>query len=775
MIENQGIALLNVSEHMALAGSYSVLQYSSNLMIIAGALIDKYNTRTLKVKPYFNDTENYVNGQLFDMKQVVPRGYDTATNKSLETGIWYLNPYQIFPQQLSNPSLINLKSASIFDSFLRPMASLSNRKFPYFSESFIGYASDGLFYSNPAGYGGFLVFKDLGRSCIYNLHRPPQYDPRCRPWYQAAKNATNKNWALLTEPYTFSNTKTLGQTACRGIWIGNSMQAAVCIDYFLTSIDNHIRHSLNGTSAYCFALDLAGKVIIHPNLNRTIQTVPPIEVLEFGQDAGSEEGRDFHDKILPKFLENKSSLQKYYKDGQKMVIAISPINLQMAFDQDNQVHYISIAIVIPESAVYEKIIGLKEDCKNMMYVEIAIFIATLIVIGFICWYLTNVIASSIVAPIDKLLDILIRLTKHDLSLDVKSQYTPGPPEMEALYEVFDKMRLVLRLRDSSNFKQDAQAIMNYSQALSLYENFGNKKAMEMCYTELGNIHLRNEQFLEAATSYYNSYLIIKQTYGFSERLLAKRKVQTARAMLLARVRTNEGIELFEEALNYYRKSLNSTETLFCLIDYAEGLLADGKSPEKILNEAEFILQKRPADSLQDILMQRHKFYLAIHLENQKKLMFASDLYLSCIENYQYFDPIIRKKAIKRLMNIFESQNLPLDELKRLLNTVEEKQQDFAIVIDSKLSSPHMHENLIKFINDIVESRDRISIINFDQDCKVLFNLTKRSSKDIKFPENRNSSGKSVLLDGISEAYRQIMACNFYIADSHLEGCVTNHQ
>lgn len=110
-----------------------------------------------------------------------------------------------------------------------------------------------------------------------------------------------------------------------------------CIDYFLTSAENHLLNVYVGGSTYSYALAANGRVIIHPKLNRTSYIVPSIIELEFGQNPDPEEVDYFNSKIIPLFEQVRTIRTHYYKNGEKMLIAISPILIKLDIEE-HQAH-----------------------------------------------------------------------------------------------------------------------------------------------------------------------------------------------------------------------------------------------------------------------------------------------------------------------------------------------------------------------------------------------------------------------------------------------------
>lgn len=407
-----------------------------------------------------------------------------------------------------------------------------------------------------------------------------------------------------------------------------------------------------------------------------------------------------------------------------------------------------------------KVDMLKDDCRRLLWTEYALFGGLMILIAIFGYFLTKSISNSIVTPIDKLEEILQRLINHDLTLDIMEQYEPGPPEIDALYEVFDKLRVVLKLNDPSQFRQETNALMNYAQALNLFRDFRNKKAMELCYRELGNIHFRCERFQEAALSYYNSYRLAKQIEGFSESEMARRKTQTAKTMLIAGVRRDEAMDMFNEALVFYiNNSIDSIDIVLCLLDKVEGLFAIGEIPEDVLNEAEKIIKRRFSVNLQDILQQRYLYFRAMQYETKKEFQTACRLYVMCLEGFMEYDPIIRKKTLDRLIRIFKKKNLPTDGLVSLKAEMIDKSKDLALIVDTRLDSVEMNYFMLELISKIVDPKDRLSIINYDDEFHVHFNLTKKPTKNIKFPKLDliNQTGKTLLYDGVNAGLDQLFA------------------
>ena len=95
----------------------------------------------------------------------------------------------------------------------------------------------------------------------------PQYDPRSRPWYQAAIRGNQGIW---TDPYIFSSTGKLGVTYAIALYRRDgSLYAVLGMDLTLESLSGILDQKskdLAGRDGLIFATDIGDKVVGHPGL-----------------------------------------------------------------------------------------------------------------------------------------------------------------------------------------------------------------------------------------------------------------------------------------------------------------------------------------------------------------------------------------------------------------------------------------------------------------------------------------------------------------------------
>lgn len=78
----------------------------------------------------------------------------------------------------------------------------------------------------------------------------------------------------------------------------------------------------------------------------------------------------------------------------------------------------------------------------------------------------------------------------DLETDVTSNFTPNSEEINQLYQSFSKLKFLMKYaNDAFFFGNDAQALINYSNALQLYGELKNRDGMGMTYNNIGLMSL----------------------------------------------------------------------------------------------------------------------------------------------------------------------------------------------------------------------------------------------------------------------------------------------
>lgn len=127
------------------------------------------------------------------------------------------------------------------------------------------------------------------------------------------------------------------------------------------------------------------------------------------------------------------------------------------------------------------------------------------------------------------------MLNDDLDTDVTRNYSPNSEEITQLYQSFSKLKFVMKYANAEFFSgNDAQALINYSNALKLYEEINNKDGIGMTYNNIGNIHLKNKRYEEAIEYYRKAVQVIeldlnafyKDNSFFREELKYKEKNST---------------------------------------------------------------------------------------------------------------------------------------------------------------------------------------------------------------------------------------------------------
>lgn len=90
---------------------------------------------------------------------------------------------------------------------------------------------------------------------------PEGYDPRKRPWYEAAKG---KEY-YITEPYIDASTNKMIISICSEVKKDGKILGIVACDYMLDKMSENINKTKIGESGYIFVMSDTGVMVVNPN------------------------------------------------------------------------------------------------------------------------------------------------------------------------------------------------------------------------------------------------------------------------------------------------------------------------------------------------------------------------------------------------------------------------------------------------------------------------------------------------------------------------------
>ncbi|WP_081581646.1 methyl-accepting chemotaxis protein [Pararhodospirillum photometricum] len=99
---------------------------------------------------------------------------------------------------------------------------------------------------------------------------PPGYDPRPRPWYQAALKAGT---LTLSDPYVDITTKVLVLTLAQPVRQGNAVRGVVGADLPLKALQAYLSTVTLGGKGFLFLVDAKGQILVHPDKAKVLTSL----------------------------------------------------------------------------------------------------------------------------------------------------------------------------------------------------------------------------------------------------------------------------------------------------------------------------------------------------------------------------------------------------------------------------------------------------------------------------------------------------------------------
>ncbi|OMJ90149.1 hypothetical protein SteCoe_7541 [Stentor coeruleus] len=773
MIDTQRETLLKHSSLISNATSVSYIQDIANGVNVISDIIELYLFYGIDVKKSLNYSQIYQNYTDFNPQRIAS---NTTDKTFYNISVWYAS------QNWSNLNVqTNLNTSSLFYCIIESAVSIKNIVGSPFKTSYITYQNNGLYFEYPSQYinttENLCVLSNntnvnTGKSvfsydctnisnctqCSYCLNTTDNYfEPRCQMYYNYTYNQ-KVNEVVITTPYILPNTQQLGQTLCRGQWNFTTTQLVLvyCMDFLLDDLlMGELINLANNKQTYSYILDVQGNVLDYKNSETLTNDLDNIYDLEFGTE-NSHEAKQYKKSILPLFENQISEVKDYEKDGETMMIAVTPI-LMILGEDTKPVHVASTGVVMKKSSLESKFNSLKSGCNDILLINMYIDIGLLVFIAIVSATWAHRITGSIVSPIDHLLKILVRMYNGDLEIDIMESYQPSSPEVACLYQVFDELRVVKRFKQEK-VKEMTEATLINSQALSLFKKFGNKKGMEVCYTKLGYIFYKRELWDESVECLSKARLLSEENINTDIFAHAKLKVDLANAMVKAKSSKEEVLMLFGSSIEIFKKHSKHEDFLPCLLDLAEALYETKDINSNIFMFIEeqlnnFYLSDKP------ILMQKFLLIKALHFKNTGKFQDACKYLVSVLEDFTVYLPSIRNKAIEILNEIFKLHIKSPPNLKKYIFKGSTK-KDIVLILSNNLAEGPVSWAIGRFFKSVLKSNDRMSMIQFSSKCRVIFNLTKLPSNDLTIEKFEDDSFECLLYDSIMIATRQLSLNGF---------------
>ena len=327
-----------------------------------------------------------------------------------------------------------------------------------------------------------------------NILKYPDYDPRCRLWYQMSKKQSDQSVYFLyprvdsTNNYVLTSvTKVIVNGVFKGVINSNTL-----VDVLSLSVNN-LKILDNG---YTYIIDAynVSNIVIHPYSN--------CGFVKCSESFSDSEYANFYDTILMPIQNlavngNSNPLPSLYytKGGNLWMLSYSTVEIE-------SIHY-SVIATVPYNDVIKSSKEVEASINTTVVSMIVAF--TLIMFFFVVlhFFFSRFLVRSIIDPIDQLRNLVHLISEDNYSGSIPEN--PSSLDVKVLLDAFSNLVVALKFANE-NLSRGNRSLAEqiYTDALNLFTATGNIKGLGASHNNLAAIDMSKGLFVSAETHYYHS-------------------------------------------------------------------------------------------------------------------------------------------------------------------------------------------------------------------------------------------------------------------------------
>ncbi|KAL4470272.1 hypothetical protein ABPG74_011883 [Tetrahymena malaccensis] len=225
----------------------------------------------------------------------------------------------------------------------------------------------------------------------------------------------------------------------------------------------------------------------------------------------------------------------YKVNGKVYYIIFSPIEVypgQMDSNGQLVINYAEILFylgyIVSESDLIQ---GFQDTNDRLNYIELVSFIV-ISVISFISICIVGrysyMISYSFQNPIITMSRLMSEIDPEQI--DQEDQYESyqnyfTSDEIKSLFEAMVTLLKNFKYSNQRFHDDDALTLLELSRAKQFYIKFGNQNGVGICCNNIGNIHLKNNRYLEAISEYQEAILMATMEYNITKEEMDKENIE----------------------------------------------------------------------------------------------------------------------------------------------------------------------------------------------------------------------------------------------------------
>ncbi|CAK61368.1 unnamed protein product (macronuclear) [Paramecium tetraurelia] len=212
-------------------------------------------------------------------------------------------------------------------------------------------------------------------------------------------------------------------------------------------------------------------------------------------------------QLVSSVKSNVSTMKQILQNEQETFIndSINPLfqlsSILIQYDIDYYKQFLDFVIFL--SIFFEQF---SSGIQNETFVNImTIAIPLAVIMCVIAWYISYRIIQSVSKPINDLTHKLELIAQDTLAIQIYSNFRQSSLEVNLLYDALDQLVTVLNFSNDRYFEgDDTSLLIKYAQGKALFQKMKSNKGMGMILNNIGNIHRRQQRYIEAIQCYRES-------------------------------------------------------------------------------------------------------------------------------------------------------------------------------------------------------------------------------------------------------------------------------